>query len=226
MTRLSGLMLAIVLQFFPVILFAQNVPVAPTGMAASSAVIGAIGTDASGKTASIAACDHCIPPLTPVELTLDADLGSKISKTGDIFPFHLANGISIDGHEIVPAGTQGQGEVVHAKKAGGSGTSGELVLAARFLAFGSERIKLRSMHIQVELRDAINKVDAFNAASVMSPVPVGIIGFAVTGHNQFYPKGTVVTAKTAELFPATAPRGSRAPTDQPGAEPYRPEGVQ
>ena len=39
------------------------------------------------------------------------------------------------------------GEVVHAKKGGGSGAAGELVLAARYLDFEGSRVRLRSMRL-------------------------------------------------------------------------------
>jgi|GEM_PF-6422904 len=74
--------------------------------------------------------DIRIPALTEVRLEILSDLGSKISKTGELFPIRLAKPIVIDGAERVPAGAEGQGEVVWAKKSGGSGASGELVLAA------------------------------------------------------------------------------------------------
>lgn len=167
------------------------------------------------------ACTACIPALLPVEIALDADLGSKISKTGDTFTFHLAKPIVIDGREIVAAGVSGQGEVIHAKKAGGSGAAGELVLAARFLVVGSQHLRLRSMRLTGKPADAIGKIDAFNAATVMSPVPVALVGFALTGRNSFFPKGTIAVAKTAEPFPIAPTPGSNSSPD-PASPPANP----
>ena len=154
--------------------------------------------------ASAAACTACIPKLTPVEVVIDAEMGSKLSTTGAAFPLRLAQPIVIDGREIVPAGTLGTGEVVHAKKAGGAGAAGELVLAARFLDYGGRRIRLRSMRIAVSGKDAIGAVDGMNAAAAgaatLTPLPLGFIGFAITGRNIVVPKGTVAMAKTAEDF--------------------------
>lgn len=170
------------------------------------------------------ACTACIPALSPVELVLDSDLGSKISKTGDTFAFHLAKAIVVDGREVVPVGARGQGEVIHAKKAGGSGTAGELVLAARYLVVGSQHLRLRSMHIVQHSADAVGKIDAFNAATVMSPVPVALIGFALTGSNAVFPKGTPAIAKIAEDFPVPATDGSgpaAVQTQSPASPPNR-----
>jgi hypothetical protein len=92
------------------------------------------------------------------------------------------------------------GEVVHAKKAGGSGTAGELILAARYLQIGERRLQLRSMRLAVAGKGAVGAVDAFNAASVVSPLPVGLLGFAVTGSNIDVPAGSIAVAKSAQEF--------------------------
>ncbi|MET0587174.1 MAG: hypothetical protein ABWZ75_01520 [Novosphingobium sp.] len=71
------------------------------------------------------------PALTPVSIQILAALGSKVSKSGDTFPIRLAAPVIVDGTVAIPAGAEGMGEVVHAKKGGGIGAAGELVLAAR-----------------------------------------------------------------------------------------------
>ena len=80
---------------------------------------------------------HALPgsmaALTPIHIEILADLGSATSHSLDPFPIRLADPIIVDGVEVVAAGSDGQGEVVHAKKSGGSGTPGELVLAARWI---------------------------------------------------------------------------------------------
>lgn len=161
-----------------------------------------------------------IPALTIVELVIDAELGSKISWSGQTFRLHLASPIVVDGREMIPAGTEGQGEVVHAKKAGMSGSPGELVLAARFLALGDRQMRLRSMRIAMSGADNINKVDAYNAAAagaaVLSPLPLGLLGFAITGKNVVLPAGTKALAKTAAEF--CVPSALQAAPADPGEE--------
>jgi hypothetical protein len=104
------------------------------------------------------------------------------------------------------------GEVIHAKKAGGSGAPGELVLAARYVTVGERQLRLRSMRVALSGKDAIHTVDAINAASAASPLPVGLIGFAISGRNIVLTTGTIAVAKTAELF---APEPV-APADRSG----------
>ncbi len=161
--------------------------VAPNAAAMPVPPVSTIAVPSTGN------CQSCIPALTPVELVIEADLGSKISTTGETFAIRLAKAIVIDGREVIPAGTTGQGEVVHAKKAGGSGASGELVLAARYLDFGDRRLKLRSLRVGLAGRDAMQA--ALAVSTLATP-----LGFILTGRNVDFAKGTVAMAKTSEPF--------------------------
>ena len=160
--------------------------------------------------ASVAAdtpCATCvtIPALTPVRVEILAPLGSKISKTGDMFPLRLAAPIALDGHVLVPGGTTGMGEVIHAKKGGGSGSAGELVLAVRYLDVGGRRLRLRSLHLASEGRSNIGTVNAINVGSAASPLPIGLIGFFITGGQATIAQGTIADARTAEPFAVEQP---------------------
>jgi hypothetical protein len=77
-----------------------------------------------------------------VEIQIDDPVSSKTSKPGDTFRIHLAEALVRGGVVIVPAGATGMGEVVHAARAGMSGSPGELILAARHLQHGDIRIPL------------------------------------------------------------------------------------
>ncbi len=135
-----------------------------------------------------------IPALTPIELIIDANIGSKISKTGDTFPFRLAKPIIVEGREALAAGTIGQGEVVHAKKYGSMGAAGEFVAAARYLQVGDRRLRLRSLQLtltggdQTESRQLGALISAI-AGKYDSRNPDVVVA-----------AGTVVAAKTAEPF--------------------------
>jgi hypothetical protein len=153
-----------------------------------------------------------IPALTPVSIAILIPLGSKISTSGDHFPISLAAPIVIDGHEAIPAGAMGMGEVVHAKKAGGSGAPGELVLAARYLEIGDRRLRLRSLRFGVTGRSAAGEVSGINIAGAAAGVPIGLVGFLIKGGEAVVPEGTVAEAKTAEAFVAErVPTGEAQP---------------
>jgi hypothetical protein len=138
-----------------------------------------------------------------VEIEIDAALSSRSNKPGDMFPLHLAKAIEVDGHVVVPAGAVGQGEVIHAKKAGMSGSAGALILAARFIDFGGQHLRLRSM--QMVKRGKSNEGAAIALGYLGA---VGSIAFLVTGTNTDVAVGSQASAKTAEDFtlPNSAPR--------------------
>lgn len=159
-----------------------------------------------------------IPALTVVTVEVMVDLGSKISNSGDTFPIRLAVPIQIDGRVVVPAGTVGMGEVVHAKRSGGSGVEGELVLAARYFEVDGRRLRLRSMQFGVSGKSNINTVHTINMASAASPLPVALIGFAIKGKQANVPAGTLASAKTVEAFtlvPPPVPEALPEPVPEP-----------
>lgn len=202
MPRRSGVMPALLMLLAPACLFAQQAPVP----VAASAVV------AARDPAAALPCD-CIalPALTPVHLELLEPIGSKISTTGDTFRLALKDAISVDGIELVPAGTPGIGEIIHAKKSGGSGVGGELIVAARFLDLRGQHIRLRSMIVSSTGMDRTGVVAATSAV-------VSVLAFAIHGKDTVYPAGTVAAAKTAEL--AWIPRSTQAAT--PAAAPSAP----
>lgn len=163
-----------------------------------------------------AAAAPCIPALTPVKLVIRAHLGSKISLSGQTFAIELAEPIVVDGKELIPAGTAGIGEVVHAKKSGGSGAGGELILAARYLEFGGRRMRLRSLNFAVAGKDSYGTVQSINVASAVAFPALSLIGFFIQGKGIDIPEGVEAMAKTAEPFvldpPLAAPAATEAAT--------------
>src|SRR5262245_4046011 len=87
-------------------------------VAALVPAVAIVPSDVTGPSAESAASARSaiVPALTEISVEILADLGSKTSTTGDTFPLRLAAPIVIDGVELVPAGTAGMGEVIHAKK--------------------------------------------------------------------------------------------------------------
>jgi hypothetical protein len=132
-----------------------------------------------------------IPALTVVSVEILAPLGTKLSKTGDTFPIRLAAPIVVGGRELAPAGATGMGEVVHAKKSGGSGAGGELIVAARYLDLGGHRLRLRSMKLSSRGKDQ-------DTLTVAAAQVVSVFALAVTGKNSVIPAGTLAEAKTSD----------------------------
>ncbi|TKR33766.1 hypothetical protein FCE95_05660 [Luteimonas gilva] len=84
-----------------------------------------------------------IPAETVLVIETLEPLSSSALKRGDKFAFRLAEPWPVEGAPALAAGTQGVGEVVHAQAAHGGGAPGELLLAARYLEIGGQRIPLR-----------------------------------------------------------------------------------
>lgn len=134
----------------------------------------------------------CIPALTPLRIELTEALSSRTSVTGQTFGISLAYPVVINGRELIPAGTKGRGEIIHAKKTG-VGVGGELVLAARYLNLGDRQLRLRSMKFNGAGRDQQDL--AFAAA-----VAVGLPAMFIRGKHIDVPTGAFADAKTAEAF--------------------------
>jgi len=182
--------------FSPARVLAQAVPVAAEQQGAVTATV------APGAPC---APSLVIPALTPVTLEMMAPLGSKISTSGDSFPLRLAEPVIVDGVTLLPAGATGRGEVVHAKKAGGSGVGGELVLAARYLDVCGQRLRLRSMHLSPNGRSKTKTVDTINMASAAVAPPIALVGFLIKGGEVTVETGTEAEARTATIFTLASP---------------------
>lgn len=169
-------------------------------------------------------CTGCvlIPALTPVRIELLSPQGSKISKSGDLFAIRLAEPIIVDGQVVVPAGVTGMGEVIHAKRAGGSGAPGELILAARYLDLGTVRLRLRSLDMTSIGKSKYGTSDTLAVASAAGGVGLSVLALAITGKESKIEAGSVASAKTAEpiaLVPGSivVPEAAEPPAAAPPA---------
>ena len=122
-----------------------------------------------------------------------------------MFPITLKEPIMQGKRELVPAGTKGEGEVVWAKKAGGSGSPGELVLAARYLDLGGRHLRLRSMNFGAVGGNRYKDVNKLMIVGTATLPGLVLVGFFVKGGETMVAAGTLAQAKTAAIFDAAAP---------------------
>jgi hypothetical protein len=146
-----------------------------------------------------------VPALTPLYVRIDAELSSKKSRNGDRFPIHVDEDVRIGDVVVIPAGSVGEGEVIHAAKSGGGGKPGELLVAARFIRVGEQEIRLRSFSLGAKGRDRSDT--ALGTSIVLGPLGLFVVGGVMT-----IPSGTVGGAKTAAeiQLPAVAPTSAPA----------------
>jgi len=161
----------------------------------SVAVAQTAAPQAPAAPSPIAPAAITIPALTPVEIEVLADLSSRTSKTGQIFPIRLAQPIMIDGRIVVPAGASGEGEVLNAKRSGMGGASGMLMLIAHNLIIDGRSLPLRSMHIGQTGEDHSKEAIASGAVPI-----VGVFVMFIKGGETQVAAGTHTMAKTAQDF--------------------------
>jgi hypothetical protein len=153
----------------------------------------AVAPEASGNFVTV-------PALTPLYIRIDAELSSKKNKNGDHFPIHVDEDVRVGDTVVIPAGSAGVGEVIHAAKSSGGGKPGELLVAARFVRVGDQEIRLRSFSLGAKGRDRSD-------TSLGTSIVLGPLGLFVVGGVMTIPSGTVGGAKTATevLLPAAVP---------------------
>ena len=161
--------------------------------------------DVEPAVAPAAPAQLTVPSFTEVAVEILAELGSKTSTKGQTFPIRLARAIVVDGREVVPAGTQGVGEVIHAKGSGGMGAAGELILTARFLQVGERQLPLRSFRVGGLAEDRFGTVNALAMASAVSPLPIALAGFFIKGNQVVVAPATSASARTGAHFAIELP---------------------
>lgn len=139
---------------------------------------------------------------SPVQLEVVGPINSKTALRGQTFALRLAQPLSTAEGVLLPAGTEGVGEVIHAERSRGGGKAGELILAARYLQGPDGPIKLRGMKLGGSGSD---KTGAAIGASLILP-----LGGFVRGTEIEIPAGTPANAKLAAAIhlppmPAAAP---------------------
>lgn len=122
-----------------------------------------------------------LPDGTAVQLEIAEPLNSKTAQRGQRFKLKLAAPLQTAEGVLVLVGTEGEGEVIHAARAGAGGKAGELILAARFLRGPGGEIKLRGMKlggIGKDQRDSANAllIGTAVAAPILAPVALLVRG--------------------------------------------------
>lgn len=149
---------------------------------------------------------------TVAELEIVDPVDSKANAKGDSFGLRLARDIVVDGAVLVPKGTAGQGEVIHAAKARAGGKPGELLLAARYLDFAGLRIPLRGFRFGGSGKD---NGDIALATGIFA----GMAAFLISGGEKRVPVGTPAHARVAADVvlpaPTDAPEVQTAEREEP-----------
>ena len=146
---------------------------------------------------SVASVPCCLVSAgTVVELEITDPISSRDRKHGDKFGLRLHAPLMLDGVIVLPAGTTGVGEIVHADRARGGGKPGELILAARYLQLQGSQVPLRGLKLGANGKDNTRKALAFSMA-------IGVWAQFIHGGEVDIPTGTIAEAKLTQDFTIT-----------------------
>ena len=150
-----------------------------------------------------------------VELQILDTVNSRTAKQGDRVRIRLSAPLMVDGHEVLPAGIDGEAEVIHAARSRGGGKPGELLLAARFLRSPAGiEVPLKAMKLGGSGKD--NGAGALGVALVAGP-----FGMLVRGGELEIAPGAAAQAKLGApvATPGSAPDSvSPVPSGEPSQD--------
>ena len=160
-----------------------------------------------GAFAQSAAATVTLPALTPVLIQFDEKVSSERNRNGDRFRFHVAADVRVGDAIVIPMGTRGEGEVIHAAKSGMAGKAGELIVAARYVTVGNRTVRLRSF--------ASGTGKQFSDLANWTGVLVGMPSLMIQGGKMTMPQHMLATVRTAEAVNLPALQTSEPARDEP-----------
>ena len=123
----------------------------------------------------------------------------------------VAEDVRVGNAIVIPAGSAGEGEVIHAARSGAGGKAGELIVAARYVQVGDVIVRLRSFPSASRAR--IRPTTRSPPVSSIGPFAMFVHGGVVT-----VPRDTLGTAKTATEFRLPVVAATPPPQAQPQVE--------
>lgn len=149
---------------------------------------------------------------TLVDVEILDPLRSDKQQRGDKFALRVTVPVLLDGKVLIPAGTLGEGQIVHASPSHGGGQPGELLLAARFLDLGGQTIPLRGL----KLGQSTTGRDNSALSAGMAPA-LGLFTLFIHGTEIEIPPHTEGVAKLAQDTVFAGPANPAAPAEASGA---------
>ena len=148
-----------------------------------------------------------LPALTPVLIQLDEKVSSNGNRNGDRFRFHVAADVRVGDVIVIPAGSLGEGEVVHAQKSGMAGKAGELIVAARYVTVNGRTVRLRSFAAGTGQQHA----DLATWTGIFISFPA----LMIQGGVMTMPRNMIANARTAQSARLPAWTAVSQPQDEP-----------
>lgn len=151
-----------------------------------------------------------IPAGAAIAVELAEPLSSRTSKQEQTFALRLAQPIMIGNEVVVAAGAVGGGEVIDAAPSAFGGRQGRLILSARFIEIGGQRVRIRGLQFSAAGKDRSGAVMA------TSFIPyAGVASIFIHGGEVVIPEGTqgvALLATDVDLPPLPTATPTPAPT--------------
>lgn len=151
---------------------------------------------------------------TLVVVEIAENIASDRIKRGDAYPLRLAHPLQV-GHSVIPAGTNGMGEVIHAEASRGGGKAGELLLAARYLQHGQQLIGLRAMKFARSGADTSPASLGTSIAAASINPAAAFLGMFIHGREVNVAEGALAVAKVNGDIVLEACNQPPVPSGQP-----------
>lgn len=148
---------------------------------------------------------------TVIDLEVGEPLDSATQQRGNHFLLRVASPVLVDDRVVIPAGTSVVGEIVHADHAHGGGQPGELILAARTVELGAQRVPLRGFRLGQPTTGGDTTQAAMAASFALGPFAQFIHGHEI--HIPIHARGTAKLAQDTVL--SAAADASPAPVSAP-----------
>lgn len=149
---------------------------------------------------------------TEVPMRTLTELSSKTGRVGDRFNLEVTDHVMLSGRVVIPAGSQGVGEITMVTKKGMLGKSGKLGTRLLYVRVGDQQIRLAGA--------VGDRGKGGTAGTVAAIVLVWPAAFFVTGKSALIPPGTTavgrlesdLSVKFADPRATTSPAPKLAPT--------------
>jgi hypothetical protein len=134
-----------------------------------------------------------VPGGTPITIHLTSEISSSSAHEGDKFSFSVVDDVRTKGWLVIPAGSQGVGEVTSVENAGGNGHSGKLNLQFDYVyAADGEKIRVTQT---ANATEGEQKKGAASTATIATYALLGPVG--LFAHNWVKGREASISPKTS-----------------------------
>jgi hypothetical protein len=134
-----------------------------------------------------------VPGGTPITIHLTSEMSSSSAHEGDRFSFSVVDDVRMRGWLVIPAGSQGVGEVSGVENAGGNGHSGKLNLQFDYVyAVDGEKVRVTQT---ANATEGEQKKGAASTATIATYALLGPVG--LFAHNWVKGREASISPKTS-----------------------------